>query len=113
MEATNLEHGKSVSATAQRFLYLRNHHEDPATTICSYFPSTSPTPKTVTSTNIVSLLCLQAANLVFQRLGFYPHEIGSYSLLSGLSMTLHQAHVPNSTIKIIGWWRSDAFLVYL
>ena len=28
-------------------------------------------------------------------------------------MTLHQAHVPNSTIKIIGRWRSDAFLIYL
>ena len=28
-------------------------------------------------------------------------------------MTLHQAHVPNSTIKIIGRWMSDAFLIYL
>ena len=28
-------------------------------------------------------------------------------------MTLHQAHIPNSTIKIIGRRRSDAFLIYL
>ena len=28
-------------------------------------------------------------------------------------MTLHQAHIPNSTIKIIGRWGSDAFLIYL
>ena len=28
-------------------------------------------------------------------------------------MTLHQAHIPDSTIKIIGQWRSDAFLIYL
>ena len=27
-------------------------------------------------------------------------------------MTLHQAHISYSTIKIIGQWRSDAFLVY-
>ena len=28
-------------------------------------------------------------------------------------MTLHQAHITNSTIKIIGRGRSDAFLIYL
>ena len=28
-------------------------------------------------------------------------------------MTLYQAHIPNSTIKIIIRWISDAFLVYL
>ena len=28
-------------------------------------------------------------------------------------MTLHQSHVPDSTIKIIGRWRSDAFLIFL
>ena len=28
-------------------------------------------------------------------------------------MTLHQAHISDSTIKIIGRWRSDAFLIYL
>ena len=28
-------------------------------------------------------------------------------------MTLQQAHVPDSTIKIIGRWSSDAFLIYL
>ena len=28
-------------------------------------------------------------------------------------MTLHQAGVADSTIKIIGRWKSDAFLIYL
>ena len=28
-------------------------------------------------------------------------------------MTLHQAHIPNSTIMIIGRWHSYDFLVYL
>ena len=28
-------------------------------------------------------------------------------------MMLHQAHIPVSTINIIGWWCSDAFLIYL
>ena len=28
-------------------------------------------------------------------------------------MTLHQAGVKDSTIKVIGRWKSDAFLIYL
>ena len=28
-------------------------------------------------------------------------------------MTLHLAGIPDSTIKIVGRWRSDAFLIYL
>ena len=28
-------------------------------------------------------------------------------------MTPHQAHIPDSTIKIISRWRLDAFLIYL
>ena len=67
----------------------------------------------MTSTNIVSLRCLHAANFGFRRLGFYPHEIGSHLLRSGGSVTLRQAHIPDSTIKIIGRWRSAAFIVYL
>ena len=70
-------------------------------------------PKIVTSTNIVSLLRLHAANLGSQRLGFYPQKIGSHSLSLGGGMTLHQVHIPDSTINIVGRWRSFAFLIYL
>ena len=40
-------------------------------------------PKSVNSTNTVSLLCLQAAKIFLQHLGFYPHKIGSHFLRSG------------------------------
>ena len=83
MESTNIAHGDPVSAAAQRFLHLRSHQADPDTTICSYFLTNGAFPKKVTSSQIASLLCLHAANIVFQRLGFYPHDIGSHSLLGG------------------------------
>ena len=67
----------------------------------------------MTINNIVSLLCLHNANIGFQHLGLYPHEIGSHSLLSGGAMILHKAHIPDRTTKIIGQWCSDAFLIYL
>ena len=59
-------------------------------------------PKSMTITNIVSLVCLHFAKLVFQCLGFYSQEICSNSLCSGGGMTLHQTHIPDNTIKIIG-----------
>ena len=89
METTDLEHGNPVSSVARRFLHIRQHNAEPDTTIFSYFPTTGVFPKSVTSTNIVSLLWLHADKLGFQRLGFYPHEIGSHSLRSGVAMTLH------------------------
>ena len=113
MEATELSHGDPISATAWRFLYLHSHHSNPNTMIFSYFLAKGALPKSVTSTHIVSLLHLHPASICFQRLGFFPHYIGSHSLLSGGSMELHQAHIPNSTINIIIWWRSDTFLIYL
>ena len=63
--------------------------------------------------NIVELLRATAKNIGFRQLGFSPHEIGSHSLRSGGAMNLHQAHISDSTIKIIGRWRSEAFLIYL
>ena len=61
---------------------------DPDTTIWSYFPATGAAPKIVTSTSVVSLLCLHAANLGFQCLGLYPHEIGSHPLCLGRDMNI-------------------------
>ena len=67
----------------------------------------------MTSTNIVSLLHLHASKLGFQRLGVYPNDIISHYLCSGGAINLHQAHIPGSTIKTIGRWHSDTFLIYL
>ena len=70
-------------------------------------------PKSVNRTNIFSLLCLHSAKLGFQRLFFYSHKIFFHSIFSGGSTTIHKTHRPNSTIKIIGRWRLNDFLIYL
>ena len=69
-------------------------------------------PKSVTGGNIVELLQATAKQIGLQRLGFIPYHIGSHSLRSGGAITIHQGHISDSTIKTIGRWRSDAFLVY-
>ena len=88
MEATGVLHGDPVSAAARRYLHLRANHAPPNTPICSYYPTISLSPQPIKSRQITSLLRLHAAKIGFQRLGFYPHEIGTHSLRSGGTMTL-------------------------
>ena len=102
MEATGIPFGCAVGAAAERFLHLRNNDADLDTPICTYFPSNRGTGKSITSSNVVQILRLWAAHIGFQRLGFRPMEIGSNSLRSGGAMTLHQAGISDSTIKVIG-----------
>ena len=113
MESTGLDHGDAVTAAARRFLHLRSHDADLDTPLCTYYTTPGGPPSSVSSRHITATLRIEAKKIGFQKLGFYPHEIGSHSLRSGGAMTLHLAGVSEHTIKIIGRWRSDAFLIYL
>ena len=113
MEVTGLPQGDPVTAASRRYLHLPLHDAPPDTPICTYYVPPGVAQKSVTGSNIVFHLRATAHKIGFHRLGFHAHEIGSHSLRLGGAMTLHQAHVPDSTIKIIGRWRSDAFLIYL
>ena len=113
MEATGLPHGDPVVAAAQRFLHLRHHQAPLDTPICTYYATSVTAASSVTGREITSTLRHCAAKMGYQRMGLYPHEIGSHSLRSGGAMTLKLAGISDSTIKIIGRWRTDAFLVYL
>ena len=113
MKATGLPHGDPVTAAAWRYLHLRLHNAPPDTPMCTYYMAPGAAPKSVTGSDIVLHLRATARKICFQRLGFHAHDIGSHSLRSGGAMTLHQDHIPDSTIKITGRWRSDAFLIYL
>ena len=113
MEATRLPHGDPVTAAARRYLHLRLHNAPPDTPICTYYAAPGAAPKSVIGSDIVLHLRATVRKIGFQRLGSNDHEIGSHSLRSGGAKTLHQARIIDSTIKTIGRWRSDAFLIYL
>ena len=97
----------------RRFLYLYNNDADFNMPMCVYFERKGAVGKSVTITHLVALLRLWAGKIGFTRLGFDPNEIGSHSLHLSGAMTLHQANKSDRTIKLIGRWRSYAFLIYL
>ena len=112
MESTGLLHGYPVQSCSQRYIHLWKNNAPPDTPICAYYVFIGVDTKSVTGENIAELLRATAKQIGFQRLGFFPYNIGSHSLRSGDAMALHQAHISYSTIKIIGRWISDAFLIY-
>ena len=114
MKATRLIHVDAVTATARRFLHLYTNDANPDTHICTCYISSSTLPSPVSSRHITSTLRIIAKKIGLKKLGFYLHEIGSHLLWSGgATMTLHLSRIPEHTIKIIGQWHSDAFLIYL
>ena len=110
---TGLAFGFPVRATAERLLHLRLHESNLDTPICTYFTSPVIIGQSVTIQYFVAVLRMWIANIGFFRLGFHLQLIGSHLLHFGGGMTLHQSVIYDSTINIIGRWRSEYFLVYL
>ena len=113
MEATRLANGFPVTSAVRRFIHLRSNDADPDAPRCTFFDTPRAAPSSISSRHITATLRLEANKIGFQKLGFYSHEIGSHSLRSGGAMTFHLAGIKEHTIKIIGRWRSYAFLIYL
>ena len=111
MEATGITFGCAVGAAAESFLHLRLHCVDLYTPICTYFSSGRIEGSSVTSRHVVSILRFWEVHIGFQRLDFRLNDIGSHSLPSGGALTLNQAGIFDRTIKVIGRWNSDAFII--
>ena len=46
-------------------------------------------------------------------LGFTSNEIGTHSIHSGGAMVMKLAGIDDTTIKLLGHWRSNSFLLYI
>ena len=112
-EATCTVLGLPVRAEAEHFINICFHEANIYTPICTYFPSSGNLDRSITSQYVVAVLCLWTANIGFLLLGFHSLKFGPHLLHYGGPMTLHQDGISDSTIKAIGWWRSESLLIYL
>ena len=67
----------------------------------------------ITSAHVRAKLRAAAASVGKETLGVDPDEIGCRSLRSGAAMAMKLAGVSEYTIRIIGRWKSMAFLEYI
>ena len=84
MEATCLAFGCPVRAEAEQFIHIRFHEANIYTPICTYFPSSGSLGRSVTSQDVVDILCLWTDNSSFLWMGFHPQKVAPiFSILVG------------------------------
>ncbi|KAG7365485.1 hypothetical protein IV203_038689 [Nitzschia inconspicua] len=79
----------------------------------TYFTGHKHVAKQVTVTDITTTLKNTVQVLGLSRYNITPADISSHSLRAGGAMALHLGGVPAHTIKILGRWSSDTFLLYI
>ena len=91
--------------------------------VSKYKHSTSNTPINIlqkdnklyqiTSKDNINFLRKTVRSMTDIDLGFEPNEIGTHSIRSGGAMAMKLANISDSTIRLIGRWKSDSFLKYI
>ena len=92
-------------------LRLQEYGCGPTATVSKY-----PTPqalRSVSASNIISIIRSECKQVGAARLRFAPEDVGMHSLGSGGAMAMHIAGVLNRTLMAIGRWRSLGFIVYI
>ena len=113
MEATGLLHGDPVPACDRRYLHIRNNNAPHRHSNLCLLCFGRRRPKICDGVKYCGAPVGHIKTDWLPAARIFPHEIGSHYLRSGGATTLHQAHISDSTIKIIWRWKSDTFLIYL
>jgi hypothetical protein len=79
----------------------------------TYFLTPKHTAKHITPGDINAALKNTAEVLGLAKHNIHPKDISSHSLRAGGAMALHLGGAPAHTIKILGRWSSDTFLLYI
>jgi len=93
------------------------------TRIYNYKGSTKDTPVNIvqhrdklykiSSKDSINFLRKTVRSMKEANLGFEANEIGTHSIRSGGAMSMKLSDISESTIRLIGRWRSDSFLRYI
>ena len=101
-----------VSAITRRVKHIRQHTANTETMLGSYFELGKPI-KSITSTHITKAVKKAVTTLQLDKRGLPAERVARHSLRSGGAMALHCAGVSDTTIKKMGRWSSDTFLMYI
>ena len=89
------------------------HTTNQDTIIGTFFTSTYPQGKSVTAAKMNKAVKYAVKFLNLDKKGLLPEHVGSHSLRAGGAMAMHLNKVDHNTIKKMGRWSSDTFLMYI
>ena len=101
-----------VKAIIRRVKHIRQHTNDLSTMLGSYFEP-GKSIKSITSYLMTAAVRAAVKALDLDKMGLPPKAVASHSLRSGGAMAMHLAKVPDTTIKKMGRWSTDTFLMYI
>ena len=81
------------------------------TIIGTYFTKTKQ--RCVSAAMINTAIKHAVINLHLENQGLHPHFVSSHSLRAGGAMAMHLNGISDNTIKKMGRWSSDTFLMYI
>ena len=111
-EAIHLIHCP-VRAVIRRVKHILANTNNQDTIIGTYFTPTDPQGKSVTAAKMNKAVKYAVKALDLNKNGLLPEHVGSHSLRAGGAMAMHLNKVDHNTIKKMGRWSSDTFLMYI
>lgn len=102
-----------LRAVARRVHTIMNHSNGQKSQILSTYFDKKGRTKSVTSTHINTAIKSAVKALGLDKQGFSPRSISSHSLRAGSAMALHLNGASSDTIRKMGRWSSDTFLMYI
>ena len=101
-----------VKAWAKVIMKIRKHHKASDTTPINFIWKNNKFYQISAKDNIL-FLRKTVATLGHKDLGFEASEIGTHSIRSGGAMTMKLLKEEDSTIMLVGRWKSIAFMKYI
>ena len=111
-EAIHLKHCP-VRAVIRRVKHILAHTTNQDTIIGTFFTPTDPEGKSITASKMNKAVKYAVTFLNLDKKGLVPDQVGSHSLRAGGAMAMHLNKVDHNTIKKMGRWSSDTFLMYI
>jgi hypothetical protein len=102
-----------VKSLARRVHDILSHHGTVTTNIFNYSHPLYTTWRTITATHINSTLKRAAGDIGLYNLGYAEGDVSSHSLRAGGAMAMHLNGIDANTIRKMGRWKSNTFLMYI
>lgn len=102
-----------LRAVARRVHHILSNRKGRKSHILSTYFDQKGNTKSITSTHINTALKNTVRAIGLDKQGFSPRQVSSHSLRAGGAMALHLNGANSDTIRKMGRWSSDTFLMYI
>ena len=102
-----------IKTVIRRIKHIHDHTTDQNTILGTYFTATYPTGRALTAADMNIAVTSSVSELGLEQNGLHCNHVGSHRLRAGGATVMHLHGIRHNTIKKMGLWSSDTFLMYV